>query len=248
MEFLPALAVAFAGGILPAFIWLFFWLKEDEAHPEPNSLIILTFFLGMLAVPFAFVIQIFTEAVLIGNYTIQEVFVSNYILAIVTIVIWAAAEEIVKYWAAHIGGLSRKANDEPIDPIIYLITAALGFAALENTLFLLNPLFSGESTVAFITGNMRFIGATLVHVGSSAIIGIFISLSYYKNSFFKKRYLLSGFILSIALHSVFNSFIIKGGMKGAEGFTMLGFFLVWFSIIVVILAFEYVKHKVVKKN
>jgi RsiW-degrading membrane proteinase PrsW (M82 family) len=96
----------------------------------------------------------------------------------------------------------------------------------------------GEATSAFITGNMRFIGATLLHVSSSAIIGIFMAMSYYKNEYFKQRYLLSGFILSVALHSIFNSFIIRAG-----NFTVVGFSLVWVSVIIIILMFEKIKYK-----
>ena len=47
---------AISGGILPALIWLWFWLKED-LHPEPKKAISLTFFFGMLMVPAAFVLE-----------------------------------------------------------------------------------------------------------------------------------------------------------------------------------------------
>jgi RsiW-degrading membrane proteinase PrsW (M82 family) len=36
-------------GIIPALIWLWFWLKED-IHHEPNKFIIFSFLCGMLAV------------------------------------------------------------------------------------------------------------------------------------------------------------------------------------------------------
>jgi RsiW-degrading membrane proteinase PrsW (M82 family) len=242
MSFLTSLFFAFFGGILPSIIWMIFWLKEDEKHPEPNKLILLTFLLGMASVPFALLVQVISNNLVLGNMDIDVAFRLKYPVAIATIVVWAATEELVKYFAAYFGGLSQKANDEPVDPIIYMITAALGFAALENTLFLLGPIFQGDGTTAFITGNMRFIGATLVHVASSAIIGIFISLSYYKNNYFKQRYLLSGFILSVALHSIFNSFIIRAGT-----FTMAGFALVWLSVVLIILMFETVKYKLIKK-
>ena len=41
---------ALLGGILPALIWLAFWLREDYKHPEPRGLILRTFLLGMGAV------------------------------------------------------------------------------------------------------------------------------------------------------------------------------------------------------
>ena len=51
------------------------------------------------------------------------------------IFVWVIIEEILKYTAALIVVFWHKAVDEPIDTIIYMITIALGFSALENTLF-----------------------------------------------------------------------------------------------------------------
>ena len=44
------LLIAIVGGILPALIWLFFWLMEDRCEPEPKRYIFLCFLGGMLAV------------------------------------------------------------------------------------------------------------------------------------------------------------------------------------------------------
>jgi RsiW-degrading membrane proteinase PrsW (M82 family) len=241
MEFFIQLGFAITGGILPALIWLYYWLQEDKEHPEPNRLIIKTFIFGMLSAIAAIVIQKTTNRLVLQGVSVQLAFYSNYIPAMIALVIGATSEEVVKYLGAYFGGLKNKENNEPIDPIIYLITAALGFAALENTLYLINPIFSGDTTAALITGNLRFIGATLLHIAASAVIGIFISLSYYKNDYIKSRYLLTGFILSAALHSIFNSFIIRAGT-----FTLVGFATVWISIVLLILMFEKVKYKIKK--
>jgi RsiW-degrading membrane proteinase PrsW (M82 family) len=241
MDLLIQIGFAISGGILPAIIWLTFWLQEDKAHPEPKKLIIQTFILGMVSACFAIVIQKTTNVLILGGVSIQVAFFTNYIPAVVALVIGASSEEVVKYLGAYFGGLRNRENNEPIDPIIYMITAALGFAALENTLYLIHPIFQGDMTTALITGNLRFIGATLLHIASSAIIGIFIALSYYKTSYLKSRYLLTGFILSAALHSIFNSFIIRSGT-----FTLAAFATVWISIVLVILMFERVKYKIKK--
>jgi RsiW-degrading membrane proteinase PrsW (M82 family) len=241
MDFLIQLGFAITGGILPALIWLYYWLQEDKAHPEPNRLIIRTFIFGMLSAIAAIVIQKTTNRLVLQGVSVQLSFYTNYIPAMIALVIGATSEEVVKYLGAFFGGLRNKENDEPIDPIIYLITAALGFAALENTLYLIHPIFQGDTTAALITGNLRFIGATLLHISASAVIGIFIALSYYKNDYLKSRYLLTGFVLSAALHSIFNSFIIRSGT-----FTLIGFAIVWISIVAVLLMFEKVKYKIQK--
>jgi RsiW-degrading membrane proteinase PrsW (M82 family) len=148
--------IAFLAGILPAIFWLWFWLKEDR-HPEPKWLIILTFIVGMIVVP-----------VVIPFEKLAQSFIQN---TFILIVVWAFIEELFKYMAASFSALRRKEDDEPIDPIIYLITSALGFAALENALFLFNPLINDGFVGALLTGNMRFIGATVLHTVCSGIIG-----------------------------------------------------------------------------
>lgn len=236
MELLDTIILAFLGGIVPALVWLMYWLKEDKKHPEPNSLLILSFILGMIMVPLALTCQWLISTKFLNGFSIEYTFSNWYIKGLLILIAWALIEEVLKYAAAYIGGLSRKANDEPIDPMIYLITAALGFSALENTLFIFNPILAGDIGLALATSNLRFIGATLLHISSSAIVGIFLAFSYYKNTIQKRMYLLWGLIFSIALHTIFNSFIIK-----SKSFTLIGFSAVWIVIVAIILIFEKIK-------
>jgi RsiW-degrading membrane proteinase PrsW (M82 family) len=236
MEFLETIILSVLGGVVPALAWLAYWLREDKKHPEPNSLLIFSFILGMITVPIALIGQWLISTKFLNGFSIEYTFSNWYLKGILVLIAWALIEELLKYSAAYIGGLSKKANNEPIDPMIYLITAALGFSALENTLFIFTPLLSGDIGLAFITGNLRFIGATLLHISSSAIIGIFLAFSYYKKTLQKNTYLLFGFILSIALHTIFNSFIIR-----AKSFTLVGFSVVWIVVVAIILIFERIK-------
>lgn len=236
MSFTNTILISLLIGFIPALIWLFYWLQEDKKHPEPGFRIFSAFIYGMLAVPFALAFQALINTMLLQNQQIEIVFQTKYIVALSTLIIWATFEELFKYIAAYRAGISKRDNDEPIDPVIYMITAALGFSALENTLFVFAPLLEGFTTTALITGNFRFIGATLLHVASSAIIGMFMAFSYYKKEVIKFEYLIVGFILSIALHTMFNSFIIR-----AENFTLIGFITVWIVIIGVIILLEKIK-------
>ena len=118
------LAVAFLGGLIPSLLWLWFWLKEEE-KPEPSSLLAMIFIMGMIAVLVVLPIQRFIQAHT-NSPTAQ-------------LILWASAEEIMKYLAVWVIVYKTKDVTEPIDWPIYLITAALGFAALENALFLIQP-------------------------------------------------------------------------------------------------------------
>jgi RsiW-degrading membrane proteinase PrsW (M82 family) len=236
---------AISGGILPALVWLIFWLKEDAKRPEPKHLIFLTFLFGMISAPLALALQLSVNRFLFSDLDINTLFENSVyfpISGIIIIFTWATIEEVGKYLAAYYGGLKTEDNDEAIDDMIYLITAALGFAAVENTLFIFGPLISGDTELAIATGNFRFIGATLLHVAAAAIIGAFRSFSHFKNNEIKKRYLLSGFILAIGLHSAFNLFIINNVES-----TFNAFSIVWIIIIIIILIFERVKRIYVEK-
>lgn len=233
---LVTVLIALFGGLFPAILWVIFWLREDNFHPEPKRRIIFCFLYGAIAVPFAFISELGIAKIFLNTVPIQDALSNAFILGVVVVTIWALLEEVLKYSAAHFGGIRWKSNDEPIDVVIYLILAALGFAALENILFLIEPLIQGDVHTAVITSNMRFVGASLLHVATSGVIGLFIAFSYFKEQTIKKRYFLGGLITAVILHTIFNLFIINN-----ENNILPTFFAVWFVIIVIIIILERIK-------
>jgi RsiW-degrading membrane proteinase PrsW (M82 family) len=151
----------------------------------------------------------------------------------VIIMIWAGIEEIIKFIAIYFIALQSRDADEPIDFAIYMMTGALGFAALENALFLIDPVTLGNATVSLLTGNFRFLGAMLLHTISSGMIGIAMGLSFYMTRGFKKLYLFIGLLGAITLHSIFN-FLIISSDRGLFGV----FSLLWGVAIIILLLFE----------
>jgi protease PrsW len=215
-------AIAFLSGLIPALFWLWFWLREDKARPEPKILIATSFIAGMLIVPLVLPLQ---------QFAIQRFHGDNLIF------VWVIIEEVLKYSAALIVVLWNKAVDEPIDAIVYMITIALGFSALENALFIFNPLVAGDYVNSLLTENFRFLGATLLHVLASGTVGIAMALSYYKRDSIKVLSATGGLFIAIILHALFNFFIMD-----ASGETVLGVFMfVWMGIIILFLLFEKVK-------
>jgi RsiW-degrading membrane proteinase PrsW (M82 family) len=213
---------ALLAGLLPSLIWLWFWIRED-VHPEPRKAIIAAFFAGVGAV----IVAIFVE-----KYIADFQFNSS-----LQYTLWAAAEEILKYLAVALIALSTRNNDEPIDAMIYCITAALGFAALENTLFLIQPLAGGEIAQSIVTGNMRFVGATLVHVVSSAVVGFGLGFVFYRGYIAKIIAVIVGLSAAITLHAAFNLSIINAGTAD----TLKAFAWVWGAVVILMVLFEEVK-------
>lgn len=187
-------------GLLPPIAWLLVYLREDTDH-EPFYLILLTFLGGIAAA--------------IAALIIQRAFLSQFDLVRQFIIVFAAIaviEEYMKYLVVKFLVLRNPAFDRPVDGMIYMVTAGMGFAAMENILFLYfqaydphlllfeNFLLAGRLSAA------RFIGANLLHALSSLVVGYFLAKAWFHP---KRHHLIAaGIILASILHAVFNYLII----------------------------------------
>lgn len=215
--------LAFILGIIPSLLWLWFWLKEDKRNPEPKAVLSVVFLMGIVSVIFVIPIQKFIEAH-VGTHELQ-------------LLLWATAEEIVKYFAVVLVIYRTNLADEPIDWPIYMITAALGFAALENALFLVQPISVGETAVGLLTGQLRFLGSTLLHTVTSGLVGLALGASIHMHGFRRNFHLFAGLLIAITLHSIFNFFIMKN--NGNDFLTVFSF--LWVVTIIVLLLFEKIR-------
>jgi RsiW-degrading membrane proteinase PrsW (M82 family) len=189
-------------GLLPSFVWLAFYLRKD-AHPEPNRLIIKVFLFGAVSAFLAIFAEQWARH-LIGSPS-QE----NFLKSAVNIFFGVALiEETLKYLAVRTGVYKNTEFDEPIDVLLYMIIAALGFAAVENILVL-----SSKEPFLFLLEGLKIMGAraisaTFLHALTSAIFGYFIVLSFHR---IRYRHLLffAGLFTAAALHSLYNFFIMN---------------------------------------
>lgn len=188
MEILPIIL-----GLLPGFAWLIFYLEEDP-HPEPKKLIFETFLAGAIS-----------TFIVLGAQTVFNDWASLRGIAqygLLSFIGLSAIEEIFKFGAAWVViGKHPEDFDEPVDAMIYLIVAALGFATVENI-----AAASNAQELALETTTLRFIGATLLHTISSGLLGY-----YWAKSLIKRdgSLLFVGFVFAALLHAVFNYLIIR---------------------------------------
>lgn len=227
----PNLLFAFLGGVAPALVWLCFWLFEDRCQPEPKRYIFFTFLAGMFAVAPVLLI----EQGLIPY--IDPAFAAGAAASPLLLLLWAGTEELFKFAAAYFVALRSWVFDEPLDAVMYMVTAALGFSALENTLFLFGSITQGGLLHGVVTGDLRFLGATLLHTLASATVGITLALTFYKSRAVRMLAALGGVILGVCLHTLFNFFIL--GNSG--GTTFFIFLCIWFGLIAVLSLVERVK-------
>lgn len=221
------------GGIVPALFWLWFWLHEDKKRPEPRGMIAEVFILGALAVLPAYYLERWASTTFSLEHDLLRM-----------VIVWALIEEGLKYLAVYLGAFHSRHFDEPVDAMMYMITGALGFAALENMLFMLGAIAAdGSSSLSYLlTGNFRFIGATVVHIVCSALVGGFIGISFYKSTPVRLGYFLFGLASAVGLHALFNYTIIQS--NGADVLKI--FVFLWIAALIIILFFERVKATVIQ--
>lgn len=200
-------------GILPSFLWLQFYLGKD-VHPEPKPMILKIFFYGVLAIipAILFELAIF-KIVRILNFSPLISYILNMFLGV------ALTEELLKFSVIKINILKHPQFDEPVDAMVYMIIAGLGFAAGENTLILL-PVKSPFWSQIFQVSLIRFLGATFLHALSCGILGFFIGLSFFKKD---KKFVPLGLLLAVLLHGFYNLSIIEieGNFKILTPFLLL---------------------------
>ena len=93
--------LAFFFGLIPALVWLWFWLKEDT-HPESARMITLSFLGGMTAVIFVLPLE-------------QLVFDSIGSQNNLAFTIWAGIEEIFKFALVYFIALQNKNIADALD-------------------------------------------------------------------------------------------------------------------------------------
>lgn len=213
---LPNLVLLIFLGFLPSLIWLGFYIKKDW-HPEPKYLISRTFFMGIIMAPLAVIAQWAFRGIILNvspGFDIQSS---------ITFFLWAAfVEELVKFLVVKFVVLHNAEFDEPLDAMIYMITAGLGFAAIENILILFQAIPHGiEATVQIWL--LRFVGATLLHAVASAVVGYFLALSWFYAHHSGKLIAL-GLAIGTILHLIFNILLLSSSGR-PEGFLYSTIFL-----------------------
>jgi len=236
--------------LLPSIIWLLFYLKKDR-HPESKKMILKIFFYGMLAAVVAasaelgitFVIGFFSLFLpeTTGIFSVVFFILYNFIVI-------ALVEEVAKFLIVQEKVMEDSEFDEPPDAMIYMIVTALGFAALENFLYL-SPLLFGSTSIegAATIAGFRFIGATFLHALASGVIGFFLALSLFEPKR-KKILLATGIIIAVILHGLFNLSIMGIG-EGVEAKSTLlttasiGFLIIILSSLAIFVGFGFKKLK-----
>lgn len=214
---------AILGSLLPTFFWLWFWSRRDRFCPEPRIHIFGAFIFGALAAMFAVPTQLLVAA-LLGSFPV------------VAMVLFATVEEYIKYLCCWYNAMrTNPYYNERIDPVVYLVTTALGFAFLENILYFLQFLNEFDLHTATLEGGKRIMGATILHMVTAATVGLFLSLVFFTTSrVVKAAALLVGLVAAVVVHVGFNHLVSQSN----QDMMLVAFGITWFLLILILVLIE----------
>ena len=198
------IATAFFFALMPALCWLALYYHKDYRDPEPKKVIIQTFLMGALtALPF------------LAFRTFLSTFGAHSLLftGITSVIVFAAMEEMAKLSASiFIVTRHRLYFNQVIDGVVYAVTAALGFAFVENMIYLIN-FFSNSANVQdilYVTA-FRSFGTMLAHTLFSGLAGLIWAYAYFSKQIspFEQKKLLAFEVRDFINHEILSLHIIR---------------------------------------
>lgn len=187
----------FLTAILPIAILVFYIYHKDKSSPEPTGQLIKASFLGILSVPLSLCISI--PLGLLGVYPAEA---TNILGSISTAFLGAAIpEETAKFIMLWLLLRKNPYFDEKMDGIVYAVCVSLGFAALENIMYL----YSNADSYLSV-GIARAIFSVPGHFCFGILMGYYYSLAKFYPKTPKKNKV---FILAapIIVHGLYDSIL-----------------------------------------
>lgn len=180
--------------LAPCVFWLWIIYKGDRYQPEPKSLVIRTFFLGFaIAIPVAIIESVLYPKSLAQNPT------SLAATAYLAFAVAGLTEESGKFFVVRRSMYKSRFFEEPSDGLVYSTAAALGFASLENIVYLFS--FGWETIL------LRGLSSNLAHVLFASLWGY--PLALHKLGIIKlKSIVWLGLIAAIIAHGAFDFLLL----------------------------------------
>jgi len=174
----------------PGLFWLWFFLRYDRYRPAPRRLVAVTFLFGCLStIPAGIVNAIF------GVEEILESESNLITVAMAMLLVTGPIEEVCKFFAVRLFAYRSLYFDEPMDGLVYAAAASLGFASLENLIYVSQY---GVEVMLF-----RAPISTLAHLTFGSIWGY--ALGRHFSAGGRKMWLVvAGLTLAAAVHGLFN--------------------------------------------
>jgi RsiW-degrading membrane proteinase PrsW (M82 family) len=160
-------ALTFVGlllAVVPAVVWLGFFYRRDRLEPEPRTMVLGVFVLGVL-VSTAIAIPLIDQVFDVGSW----LFASPLVHLLGGILIVGMVQEGLKYLTVRLSVYDSREFDERTDGIIYGTAVGLGFATALNVAFVVE-----SGGVDLGTGAIRIVLTSLAHASFGGVIGYFL--------------------------------------------------------------------------
>lgn len=203
--------------LLPIVILIYYIYHKDKKSPEPSGQLVKAFLFGVLSVPLSFCMSIPLRQ--IGAYPAEATTISE---SISTAFFGAAIpEEIAKLFMLWLFLRKNRYFDEKMDGIVYAVCVSLGFAALENIMYL----FSNVETFLSV-GIARAIFAVPGHFCFGILMGYYYSFAkFYPKAPEKNKVLI--LVAPIIVHGLYDSILFIINVTPAISGVLLIVFLVF---------------------
>ena len=228
---IPPIYVA-AAGALPALFAMWYFDRLDRKRPEPISLRRMVALFGALSVIPVLVL----DGVLLGGLGDNRPPESSYGGALFTSFIVAAlVEETMKVAMVYAVAWDRRAFDERLDAVVYGARAGLGFALVENILYLMGQV---ELEGLIVTWILR---AVLAVPGHALWTTIACAGATRKRFDGRGLGLFGGLALAIFLHGTYDAALFLSAPLTADGHETIAYALLAVPVLVMIASWWIVK-------
>jgi RsiW-degrading membrane proteinase PrsW (M82 family) len=184
------IAIALAPGIAICI----FILYKDIYNREPRLNLFVSFILGCLAIIPAIIFETVFEKTVERSLTGVAVFAWCIV---------AFSEEFSKFLGLRFYSYRQRSFDEPLDGIVYSVMVSMGFATLENLLYVLNYAQMGRGMEV---GIQRMFLSVPAHASFGVVMGYFAGKAKF-NSRRSFLLLLTGLLIAIFFHGTFDFFL-----------------------------------------
>jgi len=172
---------------LPVFVFLFLVYRKDT-EKEPPKLLILCFVFGCISVLPILVVELFLGGIASFSDPAMSAFYNAFIVASLT-------EELFKFLVLYLIIWKRKEFNQYYDGIVYAVFVSLGFAFVENILYVIQSGF----TVALMRAVLSIPG----HGFFGVAMGYFFALARF-NPQKRTKLLWLSLLIPILLHGVYD--------------------------------------------
>ncbi|MBA7471104.1 Protease PrsW [subsurface metagenome] len=188
--------------IAPAFFLLIYYYKQDKNRPEPKGLIIKVFLIGIGSMVPAILLELVVSR-------FEGLFVQWPLLyfAFDAFIVAALSEEYIKLTVVRLAVYNNVNFDEAMDGIVYTVVASLGFACMENILYVLDG--------GWTTALLRAFTAVPMHALCSGMMGFYIGQAKFAPSKQEEKRLQNrGLWIAIAIHGAYDFLLFIVALYG----------------------------------